>query len=119
MTLPTSEVLETAADIVEAGWLQGDMHSADGTQHCAVGGIECAVHRLQHRLGPFSTSREALAARGEATVLASMTLDDLVTDDDELTSVPRWNDANGRTQQEVVDAMRKAAKLARIREESA
>lgn len=100
---PVAELLEKAAATVALGWCQGyAARNADGCQRasyepdavrwCALGGI----------------FRHASPHEPMATILLSNTIG---TDD-----VARWNDHPSRTQSEVVDALLRAAALARAQE---
>jgi hypothetical protein len=90
MTAPVSQVLSEAGDLLEkpGAWGQGDWE-ADG--------CFCIDGALMHVKGDYDTYnelevlREAIGCEG----------------------VIWWNDAEGRTQEEVVDALRRAAALAK------
>lgn len=96
-----SEVLETAADIIEKeGWIQnGFGHSRLG--YCAVGAIA--------RAEGFDFPTFAFEEPSEKALRSYLGVE----------WVPSWNDDPARTKQEVLDALRGAAKQERIKEENA
>jgi hypothetical protein len=82
------EILEAAADRVEAGWCQGRM-SNDAGDVCALGALIAVVDSMANL--EESVAWEALC--DEVGCAASA-----------------WNDEPGRTRYDVSDAMRRAAK---------
>ncbi len=82
MTL--KQALAAAADLVEAGWAQGD---DDTSGMCIVQAIGTAS--IDHMVAALNRVREVI---GETDQVA-------------------WNDTYGRTQAEVVMVLRKAARL--------
>ena len=110
MTLSASELLERVADRLETrGWCQGTAGGEAGP-NCVLGAMT-QVLRLGSIDGDYRRELDRWKLRGEAVgalrdVTGALALDG-------------WNDMPGRARQEVLDATRKAAKLARIREESA
>ena len=111
-----SEILSKAADIVEApgAWIQGEYATThSGTKvasdspvacrFCAWGAIESAASRRYDLTVPA----------GDAEETALETLWNLVGGD-----IEAWNDVEGRTQSEVVAALRKAASIAKEQEHS-
>ena len=105
----TAQILCMAADLVARpdGWTQGvRWRTSDGgtIQYCAIGAIEEAATRLglgfgmPYKAGPWDAG--AALARSLDLPLQSM-LPNL--------RVAEWNDRIGRTQAEVVAALRKAA----------
>lgn len=99
-----ADILTAAAQLVELGWTQGryfllpDEDSDAPTAFCAVGAVEQAAFNL---IGWAMDPRKNVAlGHLRATVPLSV-------------SIAIWNDDAGRTQAEVVQALRKAAREAR------
>jgi hypothetical protein len=100
----TSEVLRKAADeIRRRGWNQGDYGSSvDEYSTCAV----CAMGAVRAALSPIGDAwggrrtRERLLAERCAIALVEDAAGSLL---------PGWNDAEGRTVDEVLDAFSRAA----------
>lgn len=106
MSAVVAQVLERAAELCERGWCQivyarkagGEGVSAvsrDAVSWCPVGAIAAVVTAARH-------SHEVRFAAIER-------LSDAIGS----WHIPYWNDTPGRTQAEVVDALRRAAELAR------
>lgn len=90
-----ADVLDDAADYIEAnGWCQKHLESPTG-EVCASGAIRAV---------------EPGAAWGDGYDALALFLG---LDNWLVSSIPRWNDAPGRTEQEVLDAFRAAAKQQR------
>lgn len=89
-----SEVLDAAANLIEpeGAWCQGQFHN--GLSHCMAGAILLSGGRVFGAEYGF-VSRVAILTFGPHSSLA------------------HFNDAHGRTQAEVVSALRQAAELAR------
>lgn len=81
------DVCARAADLVERGWMQGDYWNAHGTRCCLVGALDEAAK--DDRV--FDE-----ACRLVRTIIGS--------------ELDAWNDTPGRTQAEVVAALRQAAR---------
>jgi hypothetical protein len=106
MSDQVADVLDDAADWLETHrWIQDDLvieHDKKVIGACSLGVLTQSVHPVSQRL----TARDALArhlgidTRGDNGWLA------------------RWNDAQGRTKQQVLDAFRAAAKQERMRPET-
>jgi len=97
-TNDVAAVLERAAEvIVDNGWCQGTF-SFDGC-YCALGAIAnaCGIEGWKANFAEGMTGRAAQQLR------------DTIDRD----AVDEWNDTEGRTQTEVVAALRRAATLAR------
>jgi hypothetical protein len=98
--MPTvADVLELAAEIVEEGWCQGaDQRITKlGIQCCARGAICAAIDRLN--ADPSAEGYKAmLAAYDHADKVYKL-------------SLATWNDADGRTADEVATMIRTVAKL--------
>ena len=94
-----SEVLNSAADLLsETGWIQGGMllTNSDGSYS------RCVAGALAHAGGPDGW--------GEDVEIAA----DILTrylDIGYVGNLVMWNDAPGRTAEEVIHALREAAKL--------
>lgn len=106
MTKPDSEVFEDAADRVERGWCQGEF--TDG-----AGGV-CASEAIWNGVLTGATGDYMDQMRQYHRLRHEFAREVAIG----LPGVCAWNDAYGRTQQEVVDAFRAAAKNARIAEEA-
>jgi hypothetical protein len=90
------EALERAAHIIEQrGWIQNDAESAKGI---------CLTHALL-LAADASTLRVGLLRPPVCTILGLPFSSPV--------SLMVWNDQKGRTQQEVIDALRAAASLAK------
>lgn len=89
--------LTEARALIEQGWCQGDYYedSDCGTKYCAVGAIRAAAEDQSYFY--------CLDYLGQ--VLGMITAS--------LCNVPNWNDAPGRTQQEVLALYDRAIDLAR------
>lgn len=97
------DVLELAASILEReGWIQGYAHR-DG-RYCAWGAITVAAGGRYDSVDDF----RLLEAPSEGLVQHAAILLETYLNDREIAT---WNDESGRTKQEVVDALRLAAKL--------
>ena len=91
------DVLVKAKALVAEGWCQVHFHTADGKQHCAEGAIMMAGGYDPHRYIP--------AVRALSNVVEPVL--------GEFCSVMLWNDREGRTQAEVLDAFDRAIRLAK------
>lgn len=92
------EVLEAAAEYIEQyGWHQGGASGPDGSV-CALGAID-----------------KCGQASGNNFIEDASLLYEIIFP--EFTGIGNWNDQPERTEQEVLDALQKAAKLGRIRED--
>jgi hypothetical protein len=101
--ITVSENLEEAADRIEkSGWWDGSPYVSMESKFCIATSITCR---------PGSKGEEQLAI---ARVLG---FDTNLTPNHIVRAIIDWNDTPGRTQQEVLDVMRAAAKLARNDEE--
>lgn len=103
--------LDCAADRVARGWCQGVYGDRDGNV-CLVGAVGIACGRkISASEGSYfednhratSTSAEDLARERMKTALSYLPMP----------GPDRWNDEPGRTQEEVVEALRTAAARAR------
>lgn len=117
--MKTSEVLENAADILERdGWCQGNLVRPNGSR-CSIGAIRKALRdemALKVRSDPDYIISPAMTHYQEK--LAIQWVLDAAEATGSVMHLPHWNDQPDRTKSEVLDAFRKAAKLARIDEES-
>lgn len=96
MSLSVSEVLDGAADLIEAdGWWDGN---GSPGKRCVVTAIADAA---DHLTNPH--------AYGQALRFFQARIDDVVV---------TWNDAPGRTELEVVEALHKGAAAARWSEQT-
>jgi hypothetical protein len=98
-----ADALEKAAELVRAGWIQGDYYDDAETQFCAMGALSkaCGERNLLEGVGIGSPLPLARAALVEQVGTALVTV---------------WNDHPERTQDEVVEAMLQAAKILRNQE---
>lgn len=81
-------VLKKATDRVRRGWLQDALHDYRGNV-CALGAIECSTRSYDLRQDAEIALRRVIG----------------------YPFIDRWNDARGRTKDQVVEAFRKAIKL--------
>jgi len=100
MTAPqtVADVLDAAAVTVGEGWCQGVFHDSHGC-FCALGAIAKACGTSGWRAN-FKTGTTGAAAQKLREVVGCLDVDD-------------WNDAESRTQSEVVAALLAAATSAR------
>lgn len=107
-TEPWRDLLLKAADIIEEkGWIKGSYHHSGGA--CAVGAIALAanldwVYLAEERSAGFQGPATEAVTHLLAQVNKRPGLFNRKYD-----NVQRWNDDTGRTKEEVVAAMRKAA----------
>lgn len=111
-TLPTSEVLNRAADLIEErGWVQGvDGMIADGCSPlCLEGGIAAAIGADMHAgAGPYPPKYfydDVEECPAWAAVTSYLSLRPYV-----------WNDNEGRTAAEVVEVLRAVALIEAAKE---
>jgi hypothetical protein len=88
MSMTAGEVLAKAADLIEArGWIQQEFETPHGV--CALGAMQRITYGFEIRMECEDRARLALETEiGEAITI--------------------WNDAPGRTKEEVVTALRNA-----------
>jgi hypothetical protein len=115
-TKTAAEVLAEAADIIERdGWTQHHFHTPDGC-HCALGAIGLASgEHLNIRVADDGIVDWDLPRYGDPGYDAACHAYTVARD--ALSArvgihVPSWNDADGRTQDEVVAELRAAAAAA-------
>lgn len=99
----TSELVENAIERINTdGWTQRNFHDGGGA-HCAIGALgDLAVSAWQYR----SVRHAVLTWERELMDLMGI-------DPDVWPTIPTWNDAEGRTKDEVLDALMTAAKKLR------
>lgn len=102
-----ADILEAAADLLspEGAWIQGSsMHvTGDGQAHyCLVGAINSVAGSWQPYMDTCLHSRNASKA---ASIAADFLNSGFLVD-----SLVDWNDDAERTQEEVVDLLKRAAK---------
>lgn len=104
VAMSVADVLERAADLIEpqGKWTQGTFARGKRNRPCKEGNSSTA--RCWCALGAIQHETNSVALRNEAHWRLRKTLGMLVTS---------FNDAPGRTQAEVVAALREAAALAR------
>lgn len=110
-TLKTSELLRKAADeIRRRGWYQGDYGSdVSNFSTCAV----CSMGAVRAVLSPTgdawggTRTYSRLKAERAACTLVELAVGEIL---------PNWNDAPGRTVEEVLDVFEKAAVAAELEE---
>ena len=104
-----AEILNRAADIIETtGLAKGDYLNTETGCHCTVGA-------LAHVINPADLFDTFMDSGTLGTLYGALSyLDDVLGLPGDVTEgrITDWNDAPGRTQAEVVDALRVAAKLA-------
>lgn len=105
-----AETLERGAEVVRQGWCQGTSwelgYEEDGDQ---VAIAFCASGALFEALGlrdPNAYKHPENLGRRLQYSLSLISLEGFL----DVTDVPQWNDADGRTQDEVADAMERCAK---------
>lgn len=99
------EVLEAAAEYIEQhGWIQETL--TDGEAVCIVG----SMYGVCGYLSEINEHLKIEMVKEPFDLLASYMKSQ---------EIASWNDAPERTEQEVLDALQKAAKLGRIREDCA
>jgi hypothetical protein len=121
-----SQILDKAADHIERyGWMAEDWYAADGVTPpeqcaaCAGGAINIVAEYAPDYLDHDDTSRpvfgalEALAARLSPHVQEDLEDGDHWDGELLLDVIASWNDAKGRTRDEVVEELRAAAASAR------
>lgn len=99
-----SEVLECAIEmLVEEGWIQGTYYR-DGEGYCSVGAVAACLYGAP--CYPYTDlARSLLRAAGFPNP--------------EMVNRPTgWQDATGRTKEEVIAALQKAVEVARASEEA-
>lgn len=97
-----ADMLDDAADNLERnGWTQGALQEHDG-RRCAMGALGAV------RCTGNEASLIAIGAMSYLAIEVGATYD--LPD----VAIAEWNDAEGRTEQDVLDAMRRAAKRARV-----
>ena len=112
-----ADVLEDGADIIEKEGHGKGNYFVPGQGYCALGALGTAAGvfydhdqstdpALKERFTVYAEAADALAE----LVTVDRTRNNL---DNRRHLVPAWNDAPERTKQEVLDALRKAAKLCR------
>lgn len=77
--------------IMEGGWIQGTFHNLDFTHHCAIGAMRVAANWYDTCAG----ERSWVVPFAEANDLT-------------LCGIASWNDAPGRTEADVLEALDKA-----------
>lgn len=103
----TSVTLDLAADAIQmAGWGQGPDSWRDSNGLCLEGGIMAAVGIPAGKAGWADALTNCPAYRAMSEYLA-------------VSEVWTWNDAEGRTQQEVIEVLRAAAAVERVKEATA
>ncbi|QDM56487.1 hypothetical protein PP996_gp61 [Gordonia phage SheckWes] len=120
----TDNVFDKAAEVLEKdGWCQGDLHDVlhyygteqvtGTTRHCALGAIDVAVLGPRamnlHEEGKVPTGSHD--ARNQAMKYLTQYLEEHFlpparSNLNGMSSIPEWNDAEGRTAQEVIDFLR-------------
>jgi hypothetical protein len=105
--MDTAEILRTARESLEGHWYQGHYGDGEGDR-CAVGHIMSAAGididgYLSSRVGGPIWTRDVHAA---VMLLGSVIKEQYPGHDD---NVPLWNDADGRTEDEVIAMFEKAA----------
>jgi hypothetical protein len=109
--IPNNEVLadtlEQAAEVIRQGWVQGDFRgiTTDGkVGHCLLGGIRCATGYIYDENSDIWV--EPLHAWMEVELQATELVQWKISSE----YIDHWNDAPGRTQDEVVEVLLQTAK---------
>lgn len=100
-----ANVFEKAIDVLRTrGWFQGDYVAPDGGAVCAVGALGVALTRDADHFGGYSTRADDLLARFvDVLDLDQYDSSDLVA------VIAEWNDASGRSEEDVILALKGAA----------
>lgn len=105
-----SEALQKSIDVIDHyGWIQGDIGS-DRRGWCLIGAINRAVGRVDsighfHFARPKGVDEEFRAAMGYLTSVPGL-----------VWGVAEWNDTKGRTEDQVLEALIEAQRLAELAE---
>lgn len=95
----STAILYRASEVLgENGWCQGAIKDLDG-QFCAVGAIREASIEI---MGTRDSWSECVALSRLGSHIRKLNYDPVVT-------IPRWNDTEGRTSEEVILAMKRTA----------
>lgn len=98
-----ADLLDDAADLIEVnGWTRGRMEDDEG-RYCARGALTTASRRRSGEWRGLATYQTAIDGLRDIILEQGQTL---AFDG----SIVLWNDAGARTEQEVLDTLRKAAK---------
>lgn len=112
--MSTTEILTTAADLVEKGWTQ-DSYYSEGC-FCADGAVQVAAGFARIERGTFilpEGNEDSRSDAEKAYELAIAAVDaEIRRSYGETYGVINFNDVRERTQNEVVDVLRRAAVLA-------
>lgn len=97
-----SEVMWKAAEHVDAGWCQNRLEDAQGNV-CAVG----AIHKASRDIDQVKLSHSQSFSCRQA--LCETLIEQGLLPVGSFSGIARWNNAAGRTAQEVAEMMRKTA----------
>lgn len=98
-TIP--DLLDKAADvIIERGWHQGDYQKPGGEAVCAMGALFAAAARSPRTAGLNTADPRSAAAVAATCLKRHLGIE---------SSLPAWNDSPGRTEDEVLAALRECA----------
>jgi hypothetical protein len=103
------EILLKAAELVEQGWVQGSYQSSD--RYCAVGAISMAATNDADSWSRDMRAREAADQLLQYVNQGNKWERWWSRKHYPYSDVPAWNDMPGRTQKQVVRAMREAANV--------
>lgn len=95
------KVLVKARQIVARGWIQGAAQNDRGTKFCAQQAINEATHELRYA--------EKFGYRCQSMMMRTISVETGTS----WGTIPNWNDAPGRTQQQVLTMFDKTIETAR------
>jgi len=102
---------EDAADLLDGHWIQGAWWSEATGSMCIEGGIAAALGLEPMDLQDDSNQRDLLhGCPVYDAVVETVNLDIDIRYDDPIGELPNWNDADGRTMDEITDVLRRTAK---------
>ena len=126
MELNVQEVVIRTEQTLERGWMQGSLHSADGSKHCIRGAFESAVQEVFFEQLSLAAPEEEpqilqvlarnYALRIEPIFTAHMRDFLAEAESRPCTAVETWNDRSGRKKEEVLAALRGFCEIIRTEE---
>jgi len=124
--LQAAELLEQGVEVLETkGWCRFTIHNEATDQHCALGALlQAEVNQGLRSTCEWSNPYDYSVDVGPSLTTAIKTLARVATGEENSSyreaashDVARWNNALSRTAEEVIDAMKLAAKDLRNRAE--
>ena len=110
MRLEVAEALNAAADLIETGWTQGQLHARidDTDCYCLTGALQLVTGLAHHSPDTGIFVSLFLADKGRSRLFLAAT-DTISRHLGTGAPLPSWNDTPGRTGPEVSTALRAAA----------